>query len=225
MLERRIVGSAEARLLVERTARFVAQEHGFDLDEARSLGNEALVLAVRRFDVSRDVSFATFAAPRVRGHVLRALFKERRQHALEAEAMLQLREAGPMDKQTHEEEWAEARDTPEGHAVRLRPPRAKMPVEWVAPAGGATKPPPGARLIEHQERTRVFAALGEAIAALPEEERVVVELRLEGCTLEQMAARLGCGRATVARRRKRALDRLLAMLQARGVLALPPPGS
>ena len=87
---------------------------------------------------------------------------------------------------------------------RRRPPAAPLPEELPAPAA------PGA------ERDLELAALRACIRALPEVDRVLVLLHLEGESYERIAEVTGLGKSNVSVRLVRIRKRLHACLAARG---------
>ncbi|MEZ4447255.1 MAG: sigma-70 family RNA polymerase sigma factor [Polyangiaceae bacterium] len=214
--QRAAVASDNARLLVERAARYARRHYGLDLAEGRSLGNEALVLAVLQYQPGRGASFVTYASPRVRGHILDHVLREHREAAA-VRAVLDVAEGGAAEPETQEERWEAMNEERAQTEARVEQRLALMAVELVAAARAAEPASPEAQLIQHEERKRLFAALDEAMATLPDDEKEVLVQRLQGASFEVIAARLGCHVRSVARRRARALERLGAILRAQGV--------
>ena len=103
------------------------------------------------------------------------------------------------------------------HARSSRQKRGHVPLELVAgsladPHGGAAEHRTGLEQLE--------AVLQRLLAALPEEERLVLQLkRVEGMTYEDISAMTRIPVRTLKRRVKSTLDSLVAALDRMGILA------
>ena len=191
-------------------------------DEVRSLVYDALMDAARRFDPSRGTPFEAFAAPRVRGHLLRQLGREARVQSLLTLTTMSLPKLEPTPPQSSMEAAsataAEARSQAVGWAARR--------AVFLATAALISPPPPDAEelLAARQEYQHAVAKLRQAIGTLEPRERRFVELYFEKRrTHRQIADELGRSERTIERLHARVLDGLRRKLIDAGVKAPPPP--
>ena len=176
--------------LVRALARRMAPTaHPFlELGDLVAIGTEALLVASRRFDRSRNVAFGSFAYQRVRGAMVEGLGA-----------------AGPHSRGRRRRRAG-------------RPERAPLPVPCQyddrrhAAAGRREL---AAALAERIDGQRMAARLQAALAALDERERALVRRHyFEGEPLRTVGRDLGISRAWASRLHARALARLREALAA-----------
>jgi RNA polymerase sigma factor (sigma-70 family) len=213
---------AQAKGLVARYVRiFGSCWPGGGPDEVRSLVYDALMDSARRFDPARGTAFEAFAAPRVRGHLLRLLGREARVQSLltlttmsrpaleptPPQSGLEAASATPADARAQAASWAARRAVFLSTAALLSPP----------PLQGDDL------LAARQEYQHAVAVLRQAIGALEPHERHFVELYFERqWTHRQIADELGRSERTIERLHARVLDGLCRRLTDAGVEEPPP---
>ena len=195
-----------------------------------SYGLLGLIGAIERFDPSRDIKFETYAISRIKGAIideLRALDwvpRSVRTRARDIE-----RAIGELERKLHraptDEEIAEklgiTTDELEGSLTEIsRSSIAALDELWTATAGGdqvalidtiedTSGPDPQGALAQ----TEMKEALGEAIARLPEREKLVVTLYYyEELTLREIGEVLGVTESRVSQLHTKAILRLKARL-------------
>lgn len=211
-----------------------------DRNELVSAGRFGLVQAAQKWDPTRDVDFAAFARPRVRGAILDLLrgldWAPRRVRAEERQLDIAVeRLTAELGRSPTLEELADATDV---DADRLRRVRAESHVSTVlsldAPMGGEGQEEatfaellmaprhPAERRLEDVELRNLLA---DAIHLLDERpRRVIVGYFLDGTTSEELAEELGVSVSRVSQLRTSALTALNEVLEAQWdhVRALEP---
>lgn len=212
-----------------------------DRGELVSAGRLGLVQAAQKWDSSRDVDFASFARPRVRGAILdllrgndwapRRVRAEERQLDAAAERL-----TAELGRAPTLEELADATDV---EADRLRRVRAESHLSTVlsldAPMGGGGDDEeatfaellmaprhPAERRLEDVELRNLLA---DALQLLDDRSRrVIVGYFLEAATSEQLAAELGVSVSRISQIRTGTLATLNEVLEAQwdSVRALEP---
>jgi len=215
--------------LVDVIARQLARELGrtVELDDLRSMGQQGLLEAARRFDEGRGVSFRRFANYRVRGSMLDGIRKSaplpRRAHARirALEAALLVSEAAAEDAQPGALPVA---PDPKASDQKLTEHLADMATAMAmgllaTPAIGDegelsavdTSISPEDAVAQAELRELVVSALDD----LPEDERTLVRRHyLEGERFDQVAASLGLSKSWGSRLHTRAIARLTKRLRA-----------
>jgi RNA polymerase sigma factor for flagellar operon FliA len=214
--------------LVDVIARQLARELGrsVELDDLRSMGQQGLLEAARRFDEGRGVSFRRFANYRVRGSMLDGIRKSaplpRRAHARirALEAALLVSEAAAEDAQPGALPMAA---DPKASDQKLTEHLADMATAMAmgllaTPAVGDegelsaldTSMSPEDAVAQAELRELVVSALDD----LPEDERTLVRRHyLEGERFDQVAASLGLSKSWGSRLHTRAIARLTKRLR------------
>jgi RNA polymerase sigma-B factor len=201
--------------------RTVARRHtgrGESLDDLVQIGAIGLIKASGRFDASRGVAFATFAAPAIDGEIRRHL--RDRSSSLRIPRGLQ-RASSELRRQQGElaatlghsptlEELAVALDTDEQQLERAL--KAELAREAVPlSTGGGAEEAPGAS--DQQGGSEDRLSLAASIRALDERERTIVFLRFHAdLTEREIARKLGISQAHVSRLLRDALVRLRSEL-------------
>ena len=202
-----------------------------DEQDLVSYGLLGLIGAIERFDPDREIKFETYAIARIKGAIideLRSLDwvpRSVRTRAREIERAIAELERGLMRAPTDEEIAAKigiSQDELEGSLSEIsRSSMAALDELW-SPAGGGgdqislidtiedtTGPDPEFSL----EQTELKEALGEAIARLPEREKLVVTLYYyEELTLREIGEVLGVTESRVSQLHTKAVLRLKARL-------------
>jgi RNA polymerase sigma factor for flagellar operon FliA len=214
--------------LVDVIARQLARELGrsVELDDLRSMGQQGLLEAARRFDEARGVSFRRFANYRVRGAMLDGIRKSaplpRRAHARirALEAALLVSEAAAEDAQPGAlPVAADPKASDQKLTEHLADMATAMAMGLLAtPAVGDegevsaldTSMSPEDAVGEAELRELVVSALDD----LPEDERTLVRRHyLEGERFDQVAASLGLSKSWGSRLHTRAIARLTKRLR------------
>jgi len=213
---------------VDLIARQIAREIGraVELDDLRSMGQQGLLEAARRFDDARGVSFRRFANYRVRGSMLDGIRKSaplpRRAHARirALEAALLVSEAAAEDAPsgtlptTADPGAADQKLT--GHLADMA---TAMAMGLLAtPAVGDDGEPSALDTAMSPEDAVAQAELRQlvvdALEDLPEDERTLVRRHyLEGERFDQVAASLGLSKSWGSRLHTRAIARLTKRLR------------
>lgn len=192
-LIRHVVGRLMARL-----------PPAMDVENLESAGTLGLVEAATKFDPARGVKFETYAAVRIRGAVIDELRRNcpLPQHLLERIAKVRKAYSEFQRAVTVEELAAATGLTSDEVADCLAALRLARMVSWDGIADVGDSPitdrhdPPDA-LLERAEQKR---ALAQAIAALPERERLVVTLYyLEDLRLKEIGQVLTLSESRVSR--------------------------
>jgi RNA polymerase sigma factor for flagellar operon FliA len=211
--------------LVDVIARQLARELGrtVELDDLRSMGQQGLLEAARRFDEGRGVSFRRFANYRVRGAMLDGIRKSaplpRRAHARirALEAALLVSEAAAEDAAPGSIQDAKSSD--QKLTEHLADMATAMAMGLLAtPAVGDegelaaldTSISPEDAVAQAELRQLVVGALDD----LPEDERTLVRRHyLDGERFDQVAASLGLSKSWGSRLHTRAIARLTKRLR------------
>jgi len=201
---------------------------GLSQEDLASVGVVALVRAVDKFDPERGVEFATFAVPHIRG----AMFDELRAHDIVPRSVRQRASAIERACITLEQKGATAPSCEEiGQEAGLKPDQVERTMTAVGVSSllsldafvrsgsdgreqkileGTADPTsrsPLAALMAKERR----AVLAEAIAALPEADRRVINLYYKGdLMLKEVAQVLSVTKSRVSQLHSRALFRLRA---------------
>jgi RNA polymerase sigma factor for flagellar operon FliA len=214
--------------LVDVIARQLAREIGrsVELDDLRSMGQQGLLEAARRFDEGRGVSFRRFANYRVRGAMLDGVRKSaplpRRAHARvrALEAALLVSEAAAEDAAPGSlSPLPDAKASDQKLTEHLADMATAMAMGLLAtPAVGDEGEPSALDTSMSPEDAVAQAELRElvvnALDDLPEDERTLVRRHyLEGERFDQVAASLGLSKSWGSRLHTRAIARLTKRLR------------
>ena len=195
-----------------------------------SYGLLGLIGAIDRYDPDRDIKFETYAISRIRGAIIDELRtldwvpRSVRSRAREIERAMAELEAKLMRAPTDEEISARIGITPDELGESLteisRSSIAALDELWTASPGGdqvalidtiedTSGPDPQLEL----SQTEMREALGEAIARLPEREKLVITLYYyEELTLREIGVVLGVTESRVSQLHTKAILRLKARL-------------
>ncbi len=202
-----------------------------DVDELVALGNLGLAEAVDRWDPSLGTGFRAFAYYRVQGAILDGVRRNTnlprrvwaRLTALTATAEY-LEAAATRDAAARQQAGAATT------ADRLREVQAAlgairtMYLVSLDAVGDDAVPLDAPRADDALIRQRQAAALGRALAKLPERERALMTAHyVDGLTLLDAGAALGMSKSWASRLHARAVDQLRALLVAEEAPARPPP--
>lgn len=208
---------AKHRALVERVALDVNRLYPglVELDELRSLGHEGLVQAARRYDSSYGVPFPQFAKGRVRGAMLDGIRGESRQRrdalALDRAVSAHVAHRRVDFDPLHHDETDAARGL--GEVVDELAMQVVM-----ALAAEAEREAPEETLVARETTTRRQQAIVEIRAELSAEQQRLLELLYDqGATHPAAAAALGISVATLFRKQKALLQRMAALMAAKGL--------
>lgn len=206
--------------LVRKTARRLVQRWGeryMSVDELESVGNEALVRAAMRYDPNAGASFATYAHYRVYGAMIDALRKRTPGLRYRRRALVRLSATQDLLAQAAEDQAAQRaagqRSTLEQRveAARelVRKASLAMLLSEQASRGfdriAADEPDPEARLLDEDQRRKLWAMIAE----LDGHERELIEALYEhGQTMREYAAAIGTTISTISRRHARIVERL-----------------
>ncbi|MBE7452480.1 MAG: sigma-70 family RNA polymerase sigma factor [Kofleriaceae bacterium] len=193
------------------------------LEELVAMANLGLAEAASRYDPTAGASFRTFAWYRVQGAILDGL---RRHTALPRGVWIRITtlRAAASYLEAQADRAAAARDATLAAttADRLHEVKAALgairtmyavSLDQIAPERMPTAEAADEPLIHERRRTEV----AEALAALPERERALLEKHyVEGKTLVEAGAELGLSRSWASRLHARAVDRLRARLLGSG---------
>jgi RNA polymerase sigma factor for flagellar operon FliA len=208
-LVRHIVGRLSARL-----------PPGVDRENLESAGMLGLVEAANKFDPLRGIQFKTFAYNRIRGAILDELRRNcpLPQQMLEQVARLRQAQAQLQDAPATVETLAEASGlTLDEVADCLAAIRMTEMLSWDEAAeaptrSGSRTPAPDDELLRTEEKE----LLAEALAALPERERLAVTLYyLEDLRLREIGEVLHLSESRVSRLLSVALFRVRELLRVR----------
>ncbi len=207
----------EALDLVPTLARQLRRTFGerIDLDDLRSAGQEALVVAAQRFDASRGVPFRRWANLRIRGGMIDSLRKggnmPRRVYA-----ELRAIEAGDLVQDTYiEEDAAKPTPTPQQADVNLTTYLANMATAMAlgllsapTPTGNPEHAPhPERPADESIEQNQLMKVLLEVIDSRPEAERALIRRHyFDGLKFEEVARELGLSKSWASRLHARAIE-------------------
>jgi RNA polymerase sigma factor for flagellar operon FliA len=219
----------EALDLVSMLARQLRRTFGerIDVDDLRSAGQEALVLAAHKFDESRGVPFRRWANLRIRGGMIDSLRKNgnlpRRVYAelraIEAADLVQ-------DAQI-EEDAAKPTPTPVEADANLTNYLANMATAMalglIAQTSSTGDPEhakdPKATADESIERGELLAALQKVIDERPEAERALIRRHyFDGLKFEEVARELGLSKSWASRLHARAIEGVRKTLVERDLL-------
>ncbi len=219
----------EALDLVPTLARQLRRTFGerIDLDDLRSAGQEALVVAAQGFDPSRGVPFRRWANLRIRGGMIDSLRKggnmPRRVYA-----ELRAIEAGDLVQDAHIEEDA-AKPTPTPHeadanlTTYLANMATAMALGLIAaptPTGDPEHSPDAKRAADESiEREQLLRALLEVIDSRPDAERTLIRRHyFDGLKFEAVARELGLSKSWASRLHARAIEGIRQTLVERELL-------
>jgi RNA polymerase sigma factor for flagellar operon FliA len=204
-----------------------------------SYGLLGLIGAIERYDPDRDVKFETYAIARIKGSIideLRAMDwvpRSVRARAREIERAIAVLEAqlhrAPTDEEIAQKLGITIDELDESLTDISRTSIAALDELWTLSSGSGDQialidtiedtqgPEPQAAL----DQTELREALGEAIARLPEREKVVITLYYyEELTLREIGEVLGVTESRVSQLHTKAILRLKARLS--GAAARPP---
>ena len=204
-----------------------------------SYGLLGLIGAIERYEPDRDVKFETYAIARIKGSIideLRAMDwvpRSVRSRAREIERAIGALESqlhrAPTDEEISEKVGITPKELEESLTDISRTSIAALDELWTMSSGSGDQvalidtiedtqgPEPQAAL----DQTELREALGEAIARLPEREKVVVTLYYyEELTLREIGEVLGVTESRVSQLHTKAILRLKARLS--GAAARPP---
>ena len=185
---------------------------GEALEDIEQVGAIGLIKAVDRFELSREVSLATYATPNVVGEIKRH-FRDKGWAIRVPRALQELNAtmSGTIERLTLKlsrsptiaEIAAELKTTPEQVLEALEVGSAYSTVSLSAPPAGAEELDPMETIGEEDtefERTEDRAALAPALEVLPEREREILRMRFEeGLPQTQIAQRVGLSQMHVSR--------------------------
>lgn len=206
--------------------RSIARRHvgrGEDLDDLVQVGAVGLVKASDRFDASRGVAFATFAAPTIEGEIRRHL-RDRTGPIRLPREMEQIRRAlrlhreelaSTLGRQPTVQELAESLSADERDIERaLATEQDQSSVSVSTGVETIASPEDGEALASSEDRMLVAASM----RTLDDRERRIVFLRFHAdMTERQIADELAISQATVSRILTRALAKLREELASAGV--------
>jgi RNA polymerase sigma factor for flagellar operon FliA len=204
-----------------------------DESDLVSYGLLGLIDAIERYDPDRDVKFETYAISRIRGAIideLRSLDwvpRSVRARAREIEKAIAVLEAqlmrAPNDEEIATKLGLTEEELDESLLEISRSSIAALDELWASPTGSGDAialvdtvedphaPEPGGEM----EATELKELIGEAIAALPEREKLVITLYYyEELTLREIGEVLGVTESRVSQLHTKAILRLKARLAA-----------
>jgi RNA polymerase sigma factor for flagellar operon FliA len=201
-----------------------------DDDDLVSYGLLGLIGAIERFDPTRDIKFETYAMARIRGSIIDELRsmdwvpRSVRSRARDIERAIAALEASlgraPTDEEIAQKLGLSDDELNESLSEISRTSIAALDELWTVSAGGdqialidtiedTQGPNPQSMLAE----TELKEAIGEAIARLPEREKLVVTLYYyEELTLREIGEVLGVTESRVSQLHTKAILRLKARL-------------
>jgi RNA polymerase sigma factor for flagellar operon FliA len=201
------------------------REH-VELDDLVALGNAGLAEAASRFDPARGVSFASFAWYRVQGAIIDGL---RRSSNLPRTVWARLvalraasdylehraqRDLGAAQRGARPAEAGEALEAAKSALSAIRT-MYMTSLEALEEQGFDAPDPTLPVADERIDTSRLSAKLREALAALPEKERVLVTKHYwEGKNLLEAGAELGISKSWASRLHAQAVERLRAFVDA-----------
>lgn len=192
----------EALPHVRKLARAYARAYGYDYDELVSHGSLGLTDAARRFDQAEEVPFIVFAYSRVRGEMLDAAAKARRQ----ASRMLPI-EPNQLMRDLSDDPDPEANEVEARVALSRAADIAVMAYVLCDEQAAFAKDPTGTT----GEPTH---PLRQAVASLESPLRELVEMHyFGGVSLKEVASKLGLAYRTAKRRHADALATLSKRLR------------
>ncbi len=199
-------------------------------DELLGAATLGLVSAVEGFDPERGLAFSSYATPRIRGAILDELrrqeWRPRRTRARQTE-LARTRESlsQQLGRAPRPVEVAEAMgiDLPTFYSWSDRTAMQQVPLDAPADRDGARHSleetlgdPEPTDLFEHLDSADRLLMLREALASLPERERLVLSLSYyENVNLKQIGELLHITESRVSQIRTRALKRLRERIGAR----------
>jgi RNA polymerase sigma-B factor len=185
---------------------------GEALEDIEQVGAIGLIKAIDRFELSREVSLATYATPNVVGEIKRH-FRDKGWAIRVPRALQELNAtmSGTIERLTVKlsrspsipEIAAELETTPEQVLEALEVGSAYSTVSLSSPPAGAEELDPMETIGEEDtefERTENRASLAPALAKLPQRERDILRMRFEeGLPQTQIAQRVGLSQMHVSR--------------------------
>jgi len=219
--QQRLVASEPVQRLLERYVRtFTPSWPKRTAAEIRSLAAEAVVLAARRYDPSRGVPFEAFAAPSIRGHLIRRLAREARDSSL-----LILCESPdiPPPQATKRSVMDAMHDTPEQGYARVAERVARRAGELIVSALLATAANPEQQLVAREQYRLALTALDAAIGKLPSRQQRFVQLYFrQRRTHREIATDMGRSERTIERLHAAVIETLARSLRRAGIDGPPP---
>jgi RNA polymerase sigma-B factor len=198
---------------------------GESLEDIEQVGAIGLIKAIDRFELSRDVSLATYATPNVVGEIKRH-FRDKGWAIRVPRALQELNAtmSGTIERLTVRlgrspsitEIAGELNTTPEEVLEAMEVGSAYSTVSLSGAPGGGDELDPMETIGSEDpqfERTEERAALAPALAALPEREREILRMRFEeGLPQTQIAQRVGLSQMHVSRLIRKSLAVMRAEL-------------
>ncbi len=203
-----------------------------------SYGLLGLIGAIDRFDPERDIKFETYAVTRIKGSIIDELRsmdwvpRSVRARARDIERAIARLEAkltrAPNDEEIAAQLGISEEELQDGLLEISRSSIAALDELWAGSSGGDPVPliatiedPNAPEPQAEMSQTELKEALGEAIARLPEREKLVVTLYYyEELTLREIGEVLGVTESRVSQLHTKAVLRLKARL---GATATPAP--
>jgi RNA polymerase sigma factor for flagellar operon FliA len=183
-------------------------------EELVAIGNAGLAEAAQRYDPARGVAFATFAWYRVSGAIVDELRRATQLPRRTWARLTALRAAGAYLEQ-EVGRGAPARETALAELQRAMSAIRTMYVLSLEAlrAGGFDAEGDAAAPGDRLDATRLTRQLGDALAALPERERALLQKHyFEDKSLTAAGAELGMSKSWASRTHAQAIDRLRAKL-------------
>lgn len=227
----RLLVLSHARLVIAIASRYVRR--GVSLSDLIAEGNLGLVEAVRRFDVDRDVRFATYATWWIRARVREYALDNRRivsQPSTRGARRL-LGRIGELERALTQQngraptrvELARASGTSPGDVALVQGALGARDMALADEQEGGVqledeRPTAEASLIDREHLVRVGDAVAHALDTLDRRERAVIKARFlaeDRQTLSLVGAQLGLSRERVRQIEKAAAAKLRAVLAAR----------
>ena len=211
--------------LVQRLARQYATKHaGSLIEDLISEGNIGLVQAAQKFEPARGTSFATFAAPRIRGAIIDALRRESPLSRPMAGRVAKLRSEqdllwGRLGREPTQDELADGMNlSPEQAAEIVGYGSLRLTsLDAHADELGSHLTDEGALPEELAIRALVTRELEGYLARLqPLDREILMRIYWWHQKQIEVAADLGISASRVSQRRARALKRLRALITAQG---------
>ena len=203
-----------------------------DDDDLVSYGLLGLIGAIERFDPTREIKFETYALGRIKGAIIdelrsldwvprsvRARAREIERSIAELEAKLG---RAPTDEEIADKLGTSVEDLDEDLLQISRTSIAALDELWTVSAGGdqvalidTIEDPAGPSPTTALDETELREAMADAIARLPEREKLVVTLYYyEELTLREIGEVLGVTESRVSQLHTKAILRLKARLSA-----------
>ena len=205
-----------------------------DEGDLASYGLLGLIGAIERFDPARDIKFETYAIARIKGSIIdelrsmdwvprsvRARARDIERTIASARGQARARADGRGDRRLARDHRARSSRTRCSRSRGRRSPRstssgrARRTAATPSPSSTRSRTPGAAEPQAAMAHTELREALGEAIARLPEREKLVVTLYYyEELTLREIGEVLGVTESRVSQLHTKAILRLKARLSA-----------